>query len=77
MIIPLALEDGSTRHAFLEAITGLDETALRVVHLAISRAVALQSAGREADADAMLLGLLRLMDKEAAGEGPLRAHSSP
>lgn len=64
MLVPQALDDGAIRHTFLEAVSGLDDTALRVVHLAISRAVALQSSGRGGDADALLLGLLRLIDDE-------------
>jgi hypothetical protein len=50
--------------AFFAALEGLGPVDLRVLYLAMSRAASLEAAGRGADADTLLLGLLRLVQEE-------------
>ncbi|CAN5250566.1 hypothetical protein BH10PSE1_BH10PSE1_24790 [soil metagenome] len=51
--------------AFFEAVSGLGPVDLRVLHLAMSRAANLEAGGRGADADTLLLRLLRILQEDS------------
>jgi hypothetical protein len=50
---------------FFAALDDLGPTDLRILHLAMARATALEAAGRGAEADTLLLGLLRIVQDES------------
>lgn len=51
---------------FAEALSHLGPIELRILHLALSRVTDLQSAGRGAEADALLLRLLHIVQDDQA-----------
>ncbi len=53
---------------FADALSGLGPIELRVVHLAMNRAALLEAQGRGAEADALLLGLLRITGADDGAE---------
>lgn len=50
--------------AFFMALEGLGPVDLRILHLAMAKAAQLEAVGRGADADVLLLNLLRMVESE-------------
>ncbi|WP_428150828.1 hypothetical protein [Brevundimonas sp.] len=51
---------------FAEALSHLGPVEMRILHLTLSRVAGLQRSGRGAEADALLLGLLRIVRDDQA-----------